>query len=80
MARATAARRRPRVAGQREVEVGLGPAAEQPVAHRAADEPRLLARERRAHGVQRRGRAHAGPPVADDATRGTRGSSPHTTS
>ena len=79
MARATRRAAAARVAGQREVEVGLGPAAEQPVAHRAADEPRLLARERRAHRVQRRGRAHAGLPSRTCA-RGTRGSSPHVTS
>ena len=72
-------RRRPRVARQREVEVGLRPAAEQPVAHRPADEPRLLVRERRAHRVQRRDGAHAGLP-SRTWTRGTRGSRPHTTS
>ncbi len=56
-----------RVAGEREVDV-VGVAAEQVVAHRAADQPRLAARERLAGGVERLGHR---------CSLGTRGEIPH---
>ena len=49
------------IVADREVEVGRR-AAEQPVAHGAADDPRLAAGEDLARGLQRRRRAHAAAP------------------
>ena len=62
------ARGLPRVVRQREVEVGRG-AAEQPVAHRAADDPRVAAGEDSAHVLERHGHR--------TYSRGTRGPIPH---
>ena len=65
-------RRLARVALERDVDV-VGAAAEQPVAHGAADEPGLAAGERRARGVERLG-GHGW------CSRGTRAEIPHVTS
>ena len=54
------ARRCARITGHRDVEVEHR-AAEQPVAHRAADDPRLLAAQRFARDVQRAGQVAAPP-------------------
>ena len=59
--RARARARRRRVVADREVEVGRR-AAEQPVAHGAADDPRLAAGEDLARGLERRRSAHAAAP------------------
>ena len=64
-------RRLARVAGQRDVDV-VGRPAEQAVAHGAADEPRLVPRQRLAGDLQRLG--------AQRCSRGTRGEMPHVTS
>ena len=64
------------VVREREVEVGRR-AAEQPVAHGAADDPRLAAGEDRADRVERRRARSRAPPPPRWCSRGTRALIPH---